>query len=246
MTRAPETGFITVGDTRIAFSVTRSRRRKRTLALKMERDSSVVVFAPMRVSLGAIADFLKRQTRWLAHQADLHRNAPPPCDFTDGAYFSYLGRACIVRVTRGNSAPSSCRLALNRFHVHIPDEKLSPRGVQDEVRLELALWLKKRARVLLKKRLDLWAARMGVRYARLAVTGPEKRWGSCSADNVIRLNWRLLVAPLPVIDYVVVHELAHITHKNHGPRFWACVERAVPDWKMRRKILRGLERNMVL
>jgi predicted metal-dependent hydrolase len=80
----------------------------------------------------------------------------------------------------------------------------------------------------------------------LIVTDPERRWGSCSADNIIRLNWRLMLAPLPIIDYVAVHELAHVRHKNHAPRFWALVEKTLPEWRARRKILRTLEHSLML
>ena len=110
--------------------------------------------------------------------------------------------------------------------------------MRDEVKLEITLWLKKRARTKMKKRMDYWAKKMGVSYRQLILSNPERRWGSCTVKNVIRLNWRLIMAPLPLIDYVVVHELSHVVHKNHSPRFWGLVEKIMPDYVERRKQMR--------
>ncbi len=79
---------------------------------------------------------------------------------------------------------------------------------------------------------------LGVRYRKLMLTEPERQWGSCNAQNVIRLNWRLIMAPLSLIDYVAAHELCHVPHKNHGPRFWRMLEKSMPDYKARRRQLR--------
>jgi predicted metal-dependent hydrolase len=92
----------------------------------------------------------------------------------------------------------------------VQQENLSAAGMRAEVKLELTLALKKRARVKFKRRLDLWAGHMGLDYKKFVLADAERRWGSCSADNIIRLNWRLMLAPLALIDYVVVHELAHV------------------------------------
>jgi predicted metal-dependent hydrolase len=106
------------------------------------------------------------------------------------------------------------------------------------VRLSLILWFKKRARVKLQKRMDFWSRQTGMSYAKLVISNPRHRWGSCNVHNVIRLNWQLLLAPLALIDYVIVHELCHTVHKNHGPRFWKKVADTLPDYQARRKELR--------
>jgi hypothetical protein len=241
----PETGFVAVGDARVGFSVVRSRKRKRTIAFKMERDATLRIMAPVSTSLGYLTRLAQSRAPWVAQKLAEHA-ALPQNSFTDGSILPYLGRPHILCVTQGGGTPQSCILSPHRIHVHVPDETLSPEHLREEIRLEILLWLKKRARVKLKKRLDLWAARLNVRYKKLIVSGPEQRWGSCSADNIVRLNWRLMLAPLAVIDYVVAHELAHIPHKNHGARFWATLEKHMPDCQARRKTLRRIERELVL
>jgi hypothetical protein len=243
---SPETGYIAFGDRQVAFSVTRSRRRRRTIAFKMESDLSLRVLAPFSVRLGALTKILQDRAPWIVRELANRKTVAPQNDFADGASFSYLGHAYTLRVTQGDHAPQCCFLSPRFLRVHVPDAALSPENLRREVRLEILLWMKKRARVKLKKRLDLWAEKMGVDYKKLIVTDPARRWGSCSADNIIRLNWRLMMAPLPVIDYVVAHELAHVRHKDHSPRFWAFLAQAMPDAQARRKILRRIEVGLVL
>ena len=94
------------------------------------------------------------------------------------------------------------------------------------------------ARTVLPEKVAAWAARMGVKPTGITITGAEKRFGSCSGKNRVCFSWRLMRYPEPAIDYVVVHELAHIRHKNHSSAFYACVARYLPDYKEREKLLR--------
>lgn len=96
----------------------------------------------------------------------------------------------------------------------------------------------RRARTELPPKVARYAREMGVQPAAVTITAARTRFGSCSAKNRICFSWRLMEYPEAAVDYVVVHELAHIVHKNHGPQFWALVERYLPDWRARRALLR--------
>ena len=100
-------------------------------------------------------------------------------------------------------------------------------------------WLMRQARRLFTERLDHFAPQLGVRWQRLGLSSAGTRWGSASADGSIRLNWRLIHFRQPVIDYVVVHELAHLREMNHGPRFWQHVQDVLPDYAERRAALKN-------
>lgn len=230
---------------RIPYTVLRSPRRKRTIAFKMNRDGSVHVLAPFSASLGAIESLLQKRASWILRQASKQKPEEREQEYTNGGTFSYLGHSCVLSVSQGAEKSADCRLSRRAVHVHVRDAFLSPEGLKKEVELEIKLWLKKRARVQFKKRLDVWAKRLGVSYKRLGITDPKRRWGSCSADNIIRLNWRLMMLPLPILDYVVAHELAHVRHKNHSVRFWRCLAQAMPDCQARRKVLRRLEKELL-
>jgi predicted metal-dependent hydrolase len=127
------------------------------------------------------------------------------------------------------------------FEVNLHDPPIAETARREEARLEILLWRKKQARRIFQERTDVWAARIGVKYRRLTPSNPRRQWGSCSAQNDIRINWRLVMAPPDLLDYVIVHELCHVTHKNHSKRFWNFVAVAMPDWKIRRKALHRLD-----
>ena len=96
----------------------------------------------------------------------------------------------------------------------------------------------RRARDYLPGRVEQYASLMGLRPAGISITGARTRFGSCSAKNRICFSWRLMGYPEAAIDYVVVHELAHIRHKDHSPAFYDCIARILPDWQERRALLR--------
>ena len=101
-------------------------------------------------------------------------------------------------------------------------------------------WYRKSARIVLKRRCDVWARAMGIGYGSLRITGARSRWGSCSSLGNLSFSWRLLATRWDLIEYVIVHELAHRVHFNHGTKFWRLVERYVPDYAQKRDDLRRL------
>jgi predicted metal-dependent hydrolase len=111
---------------------------------------------------------------------------------------------------------------------------LSEWQLQQRVRL----WLQDEAKRVFAERLDIYAARLGVSYSSMTLSSAGTRWGSCSVEGSIRLNWRLIHYALPLIDYVVAHELAHLLEMNHSARFWAAVESVYPDYDGAKAALR--------
>jgi hypothetical protein len=123
-------------------------------------------------------------------------------------------------------------------------EKLGARGAHSEAQPDTKSpaeirALKRQARTLFAERLTHFERIHACKPARWSLTSARTRWGSCSPDGHVRLNWRLIQCPVPVIDYVIAHELAHLEELNHGPRFWARVEVLYPEWRRERKALRG-------
>lgn len=106
-------------------------------------------------------------------------------------------------------------------------------GPEEEQRLRAL------ARETLPRRVAYYAPLMGVKPTGLKITSARSRFGSCSGTNSICFSWRLMAYPPEAVDYVVVHELAHIIHKNHGPEFYRCIEKMLPDWRRRRALLKG-------
>jgi predicted metal-dependent hydrolase len=164
------------------------------------------------------------------------RRRLPEVRFADGGTLPYLGAPLLirlvpqVRVTRLFTSiqpePPELRLAL-------PIDA-TPVQVKDA----LYAWLQTEARRVLGERLHLIADRHQLRFASWALSSARSQWGSCTAQGRIRLNWRLIHFGLPVIDYVVAHELAHLRELNHGPRFWRAVAQLLPDFEAARDLIR--------
>jgi predicted metal-dependent hydrolase len=126
--------------------------------------------------------------------------------------------------------PGVPRLSL---HLGLP-QTAEPEQIRDAVQS----WLQRQARRIFEERCAIFAQRLAVRMKRLSLSSASTRWGSASADGSIRLNWRLVHFGVPVIDYVVTHELAHLREMNHGPAFWDVVRAALPDYEQARGVLR--------
>ena len=108
---------------------------------------------------------------------------------------------------------------------------------------ELKAWYLKQAKAILIERTDYFATEMRLYPNQVIVKNQKSRWGSCSSENVIRFNWKVIQAPLDLIDYLIVHEIAHIKHKNHGPHFWALVAEYIEDHLICRKALQHFGRH---
>jgi predicted metal-dependent hydrolase len=108
------------------------------------------------------------------------------------------------------------------------------------VRAGLIGWYREHAEQRFPGRVAAWASRLGVAPAEVLVRGQDRRWGSCDAQGVLRLNWRVVQAPARLQDYVIVHELAHLGERDHSPVFWSLVGRALPDYEQRRAALKRL------
>ncbi len=245
---APETGTFFAGEQDIPYRVVRSKKRRRTVGLSIDSGATLRISVPFRASARDIQSILQSRATWIAkHVGEVKkRQARPERQFTDGATVLYLGYPCRLRITRDETTPQGIRLKPRRMDVNIHGDWLSEASLQQEVKLEIMLWLKSRAKTKLQRRTDLWSEKLGLRYQKLIVSNPKKRWGSCSADDVIRLNWKLIMAPLPLLDYVVAHELCHVPHKNHGVRFWRRLATVMPDYQARRDRLRKMTHHLTL
>lgn len=219
-------------------TIIRSKKRKRSIALFVESDGSLRVLAPLRVSQKWIEAFVASRAKWIERrrEAAKAKQAAQTRQLTDGAVVFFQGKETRLRVCIAGepltSPPDEASIAL-----FLPAQP-SPETLEAEIRTALILWCKQQARRLFKERVEEWAERLHLRPTRLIVTQTRRQWGSCNAKNEIRLCWRLVMAAPELLDYVVVHELCHIAHKHHGPRFWQAVAKALPDYKERQNSLR--------
>ena len=208
------------------------RSRRRSVAIIIGPGGTVTVRAPMRTPIAEIERFLAQKRDWIAakqRQAGEEAARLAPIEMKEGEAVPYLGGRLILRRTGAVRIRAADSLLL------VP---------MDAGREALAAWMKGEARRVLTERVRLHAGIMRVRPAGLRITSARTRWGSCSAQNSLNFCWRLVMCPLPVIDYVVVHELSHILHKDHSPAFWACVQAYDPAYKEKKAWLKENRRLM--
>jgi predicted metal-dependent hydrolase len=221
-----ESAELSVAGERIALRI-RTSARRRTLALEVASGGDVVVAAPAGCPHSIIRAFARQHADWILRkrrELAAARARPQPV-LADGARLPWLGEWLTLRL---QDAARSCRVERIENNLHVP--ALAP----ERLRGVIEQWYRRSARVVALRRLAHYAPQVGRRPAGLHIRGQRTRWGSCSARGVVSLNWRLIQAPITFLDYVVVHELCHLLEPNHSVRFWAAVERLLPDYRARR------------
>jgi predicted metal-dependent hydrolase len=233
---------ICLGEHQVANQLRRARRKSIGFTLGPE---GLAVSAPRWVGQGEIESALREKSGWilrkLAEQRERQRRLEAArVEWRDGASLPFLGESVILVLdTRVAGAvlnadavglPGVPRLTL---HVGLP-QSAQPAQIRDAVQS----WLQRQARRVFEERCAHFAPLLGVRVARLRLSSAQTRWGSATADGGIHLNWRLVHFGLPVIDYVVAHELAHLREMNHSAAFWEVVRSAIPDIESRKAELR--------
>ncbi len=227
-----------LGDCVVAFEFKRAKRRNIGFLVGPE---GLTVSAPKWVPLYEVDAAVQSKTPWIlkklgdAHQRQ-QRAESARIEWRDGATFPFMGEQVIVVLdprhafdevgavlnTDGDALPGMPRLTL---HVG-----LSHSANATQIRDAVQAWLMRRAKELFTERLNHFAPLLGVHWRKLVLSNAGTRWGTAHSDGVIRLNWRLIHFRLPVIDYVVAHELSHLRVMDHSPRFWDTVRTVVPDY----------------
>ena len=225
----------------IAYEVRRSARRKKTVQLSI-RGRDVVVNAPAAMTDVDIREFVRSRADWIAKTLSERKEAAPeePFRFVTGETLPYLGRPAKLVVRSSDDGKLRVHFDRRRFHVSIPED-LPKLLYPPLVGGEIGYWYADRAQERLPRDIDRWWPKLGRgdrSKIRVSIGNARSRWGSCSSDGKIRFSWRVMMLEPALIDYIVVHELAHLSVMNHSSQFWAVVEAAMPDWKTRRATLR--------
>ncbi len=211
----------------LSYSVRRSPKRK-TLTITVERDRSVVVHAPSNASDEAIQRVVESRRQWIfekLHHGQKYQELPHPPgkELVSGESALYLGRSYRIEVVAGGSG----EIRFTQRFMIPASHSMRRRGAMRE-------WYLARANEKILPRVEHHSHGLGVEFKRAKIVDSRYRWGSCTAQDNVTFNWRLIKAPTFVIDYVIVHELAHLIEANHTPRFWNVVRTHVPKMEKAR------------
>lgn len=242
-----EEGVFKIGTTRVPYRVTRSSRRHRTISLAIGSQVGLTVLAPAETSLRVIEDVTRKRSSWVLRRLEEVRSAAAHMstrEFVSGETVLYLGQCYRLRVIETDEPPR-CKLIGRWLELAINPQpnKIERSAV---MRSQITGWYRKRAQERLTEKLRYWGNCCGIKYGSFTVSSPEKRWGSCDPNNNIRINWRVMMAPPSLIDYVVAHELAHVIHKNHSEDFWCLLGSVMPDYDRRREELKHFGEHLAL
>ncbi|HJC23393.1 MAG TPA: M48 family metallopeptidase [Candidatus Eisenbergiella merdavium] len=201
----------------IAYQVVRSNRK--SVALVIDNEANLIVRAPLQMQDATIEEFVRKKKRWInekQQQVAVFGEKHPPVVVETGESLMYLGSIYAII----KDAVDTVHVSGNELFV--PNEY----GIA-----EMTEWMKSEAMRVIAERVSNYAGIMGVTPGEIKLSEAKARWGSCSTKNNLNFAWRLIMCPLSVIDYVVVHELSHITYKNHSPAFWARVKTVLPNYE---------------
>ena len=214
------------------------RSKRKTLALVVRPDGSLLVRAPWRTPGTVIQEFVQKNRGWIeTKQAEALAALPPaPRKYMPGEMFLYLGTNYPLALVEGQ--PEPLLLDDGKFKLALSQHGDGASAFEH--------WYREQARQVLTARVEFFARQFDFQYKRIRITSARTRWGSCSATGSLSFSWRLILAPLEVVDYVVVHELVHTVFHNHSKQFWARVGSVMPDSPKHRRWLRENGRQLLV
>ncbi|WP_075865551.1 M48 family metallopeptidase [Carboxydothermus islandicus] len=224
------------------------RKKKKHIGIIISPEGKVVVTATFSVPDNFVEKVVLEKARWISEklkQVQRQREAVLPKEYVSGESFLYLGRNIRLKIITGNFTRPEVRLYRGRLMVYLP-ESIDKSTWPEVVRQEITAWHKQRARERLLERTNYYAQKLNLYPNNIRIKDQKSLWGSCSSKGNINYNWRLIMAPIGVIDYIVVHELCHLKYKNHSPKFWQRVGYFLHDYKEKKEWLKANGRKLFL
>lgn len=204
--------------------------KRKTISITIDKDAKVIVRAPNGITRKRIENFVKEKENWIISKKKeiiKHIKEIPLLKFKDGDELTYRGNSYKMEFQSGMTYP-----IIFNGKKFIFSEKY-----QSIAKRVLEIWYKNEAIHFFHERAFHFAQILNVSFNRIKISNAQRRWGSCSTKKNINLSWKLMMAPDRIIDYIIVHELAHLIELNHSYRFWMIVENVVPDYKITEKWL---------
>jgi len=233
--------YVSYGSRRIAYRV-KVGKRKKTVAISINPNAQVVISVPSFLTQEAVRDLVRKKARWIFSKQDYFKNTArlfPKKELVSGEELMFLGRRYRLKIKRleTKEAPLAAERTGRRILVTAPqDLGEEKRAIRDA----LIAWFVPEAEKIIQQRVKRYSVRLGIQPKEVIIKNQERRWGSCSKSGVVRLNWKIIMAPISVVDYVIVHELCHLRVTNHSQEFWNLVSSVLPDYELRRDWLKRI------
>ena len=223
------------------------RPRRRTVSISVKPDCSVRLLVPANLPEKKIIELIKQKSSWveskIAYFQELQKCYKEK-KYVSGECFKYLGRSYRLKIVQ-NDENKDVKLMNGEFNIPMPSGLQEGEQTLLTIR-RLSTWYQNHALIRLEEKVRRYSAEVGLSPTSVGVKGYKSRWGTCHLDGRIYFNWRIIIAPHSVVDYLVVHELCHLVHHNHSKRYWKQVETILPDYSEREEWLKlnGRELNI--
>ena len=211
-------------------------RNRKTLSIEIEAPRKITVISPEGKSEDEIMETVKTKSKWIVQKLFEIREMEyrkRDRQYVNGESFIYMGRNYSLQIVLDEKALfPEAKLTRGKFCI-----TTSTRD-QEMIRQSLESWYKDKAKEKINERINYYQGHFDIKPRKVIVKSQEKRWGSCTKDNQLLFNWKCIMAPSPVLDYIVVHEMCHMVYKDHSKEFWHLLKRILPDYEQRKYWLR--------
>jgi len=228
------------GNTTIDYFI-EYRKNKKNVTITVDWVSGVKIIAPASIHPERLNRILHQKGPWILkkqHELNEIRKLSPPKEFSDGENFLYLGKNYRLKVIKRDSVPqATLKFWQGRFLATVPAH-FSSRERKKQLSQLFKSWYMSRGEEKIQERLDLYCPKMELYPTKIVIKEQKRLWGSCTKKGTVNINWQIIMAPLHIVDYLIVHELAHLKHPNHSRDFWQTVQSVLPDYQQRREWLR--------
>lgn len=231
--------YINFGTKRIDYTIKRGNRKK-TLAINVTLASQVIVLAPNNFSREKIKTIVKKKALWILEKQEHFKRLTmlfPEKELVSGEQILLLGRKYRLKIKEENDS-SIPKLSGRRLFIYV-HSNLAPEDRKEIIKDTLIKWYFIKSTKIIKQRITRYSKLLNLFPKKVIIKDQKKRWASCSSDGILRFNWRIAIAPISIVDYIVVHELCHLKIKNHSSDFWKLLSIAMPDYQNRRNWLKN-------
>ena len=213
---------------RLNYQLIRSKKRRKTISLHIKEDGRIVIYAPYSTPKWEIERFINEKESWISEKLSEKERSIKEAEkaFIPGENFLYLGELFPLETQDNNSKEHPLKLSFGKF--------ILDKDHIEEAKDLFIQWYKREAKEKIMGRINYYSNKLQLFPKGVKITSAKYRWGSCSRDDRLSFSWRIIMASLNTIDYILIHELVHIKEKNHSKRFWSYLESILPDYKKHR------------
>ncbi len=230
---------ISFGETSFAYSIIRTNRT--TIAIIVEPDGSVIVRAPYDLSEETVEEKVREKRRWVAEKLtktdEIVKPVPKRRELVSGEKIKLKDKLIRLKIHHFDKRRTVVELDKNTLHIYI-NKDLNELERKEELKKVLLKWYKEQAKDIISTRVDKFSKSFDLKPNGIVIRSQQLRWGSCTKNNILNFNWRIVMAPISAIDYIVVHELCHLKEPLHSIEFWNLLESHFPEYNKWKEWLR--------